>query len=111
LALQSSSDSEVVVGDFNLLPDTESVGMFAKHGFSNLISEYDIPTTRTEVTWQKYPQHQRQYFADYAFVRGRDERYSFMVDDVIVSDHLPMIVGLNSEVSLAPDRHEELVLF
>lgn len=109
-ALQDSADTEVIVGDFNLLPHTESVKMFTNHGFRNLIHEYEIPSTRNELAWRKYPEHMRQYFADYAFVRGGGASYDFMVDDVVVSDHLPMIVGINSRAILAPDSREALAL-
>ncbi len=82
----------VIVGDFNLLPNTLSIEMFAQNGYKNLIDEFNIPTTRNEIAWRKYPNN-KQLFADYAFVQDDDSlRYDFAVEDVDVSDHLPLLL-------------------
>lgn len=93
LAAQTSVD--LVIGDFNLLPETESVAIFERAGFRNLIKDFNIPTTRNEAAWQQYPDN-KQLFADYAFTRHSDEvGVEFAVDDIVVSDHLPLRVKLS----------------
>lgn len=80
---------QVLIGDFNLLPEAQSVREFAANGYRDLIDEYKIPTTRNERAWKRYPDSP-QLYADYAFVRGDSMRCDFAVDDVMVSDHLPL---------------------
>ena len=94
-AARGSDDIQVIAGDFNLSPETESVKMFEQNGYHDLIKEFQIPTTRNEIAWQKHPPHMKQLFADYAFVRGKGMRYNFEVEDVIVSDHLPMTIQIS----------------
>ncbi|MGH7218559.1 MAG: endonuclease/exonuclease/phosphatase family protein [Candidatus Microsaccharimonas sp.] len=89
--------THVFIGDFNLLPETESVQVFSKQGFDDLIQRFHVPTTRNSVAWDKYPDN-KQLYADYAFVRSDTAiEYDFIVDDTIVSDHLPLrlILRLN----------------
>lgn len=42
---------KIIGGDFNLEKDTESVKMFEKNGYRNLIEEYKIKTTRNHFCW------------------------------------------------------------
>lgn len=82
--------THVFIGDFNLLPETESVQVFSKQGFDDLIQRFAIPTTRNAIAWDKYP-HTKQLYADYAFVRSDTATtYDFTVDSDVVSDHLPL---------------------
>lgn len=100
-----SPSTEIIAGDFNLLPETASVRMFAERGLRDLIAEFDIPTTRNDIVWDKFPADMKQLHADYAFVYGDDVEYDFCVEDVRVSDHLPLVV----ELSLAPRQAVESV--
>lgn len=75
-------DGEVVLcGDFNLLPDTESLKMFEDYGLKNLIKEYGITSTRTSY----YTKPLR--FADYVFVSQGLDVKDFKVLPEEVSDH------------------------
>lgn len=76
----------VLVGDFNLWPDTESVRMIERAGFRNLIREYGITSTRTELFPKEFVP-----FADYAFTKGV-EITDFQVLPDVVSDHNPLLV-------------------
>lgn len=87
--LADKKGQKIIMGDFNLNPDTESVLMFERAGFRNLIREYDIDTTRNEVAWAKHPED-KQLFADYAFVSPEVTIKSFQVPKNEASDHLPM---------------------
>jgi endonuclease/exonuclease/phosphatase family metal-dependent hydrolase len=82
---------KVIGGDFNLRPDTESVRMFGRNGYRNLIDEYRVKTTRNRLSWNAHP-GSMQYFADYVFVGGGAEIRGFSVPELEISDHLPMIV-------------------
>ena len=88
----TSNGTSVFIGDFNLLPGTESVDMFVKSGYRNLINEYNIATTRNEIAWRRYPEN-KQLYADYAFIRGGSGVvYDFTVEPIDVSDHLPLLL-------------------
>ena len=82
----------VLVGDFNLLPDTESVRLLGE-GRRNLVLEHAIPTTRSRLN-PYYGTPQEQPHANYAIVSPEIEVVQFSVPDVEVSDHLPMLLEL-----------------
>lgn len=87
----------VVMGDFNLLPEAESVRRFSKAGFVDLVKEYSIPTTRGSLCKQLHPEFSRppytvQEYADYTFISPGLVVESFGVPDLPISDHLPMIL-------------------
>lgn len=90
---RSRSGPVIIVGDFNLFPDTESIEMFERAGYRNLIKEYNIPTTRNRLAWERYPGNPH-YFADYVFVSPEVEIVSFEVINNEVSDHLPMVLEI-----------------
>ena len=93
-SILTGHSASIFIGDFNLLPETESVDIFRQRGYHDLIKEFEIPTTRNEVVWKRWPDN-KQLFADYAFVRGSEDlEYAFTVDDVILSDHLPLELSL-----------------
>ncbi len=78
-----------LLGDFNLMPHTESIHLLEVR-FRNLISEYNIRTTRN-----KYCTKTADLFADYAFVsEGIDvDNFSVLSDEV--SDHAPLLLSIN----------------
>lgn len=84
----------VICGDFNLLPDTESVGMFAANGYQDLIEDYAIATTRNHLAWDRFPDS-KQLYADYAFASPELKVNSFEVPDSQASDHLPLEIDIN----------------
>ena len=78
----------VLCGDFNLLPDTESLRKFENAGLRNLIREFGVTSTRTSF----YTKPQK--FADYAFISGRVPLKNFKVLPDEVSDHAPLFIEL-----------------
>lgn len=83
---------KVFMGDFNLEKDTESVTMFEKDGFRNLIRDFDIKTTRNTHAWSKgWPT--LQYYADYTFVKGVPVMH-FEIPPEEVSDHQAMLLEI-----------------
>lgn len=90
--LARKKGEKILGGDFNLLPDTESIHMIERMGMRNLITEYGITTTRNAFSYGQYSEHDRQYFADYAFVSPGVPVQSFVVPHIEVSDHLPLIL-------------------
>jgi len=95
------SGPKIIGGDFNLMPDTESIAMFEKAGYRNLIKEYKIKSTRNHFSWEQAERQSkeegikffgRQYFADYVFVSPGIKVKSFGVPNIEVSDHLPQIL-------------------
>ena len=89
--LNQQTGSKILCGDFNLLPDTESIKMIEKSGMRNLIGEFNIKTTRSASNFKKYPDSP-QYFADYMFVSPELNIKKFSVPQLEISDHLPMIL-------------------
>lgn len=90
------SGEKIICGDFNLLPETESVKMFERAGYTNLIKYFGIATTRGKLCKILHPEFtNRQEFADYVFASAGVSAKSFSVPDVPISDHLPMILNFD----------------
>jgi endonuclease/exonuclease/phosphatase family metal-dependent hydrolase len=83
---------KIIGGDFNLDKNTESVKMFEKNGYRNLIEEYKIETTRNHLCWDVW--HNVQLWADFLFVSPEVKVKSFEVPKNEVSDHLPQVVEI-----------------
>ncbi len=80
---------KILVGDFNLLPDTESIRRI-DGTVLDLIKKYDIKTTRSVLAAPSKGKH-----ADYAFVSRDVKVNSFEVLQVAVSDHLPLYLDFS----------------
>ena len=93
--LDDHQGPKVLIGDFNLLPATESVRVL-EAGLRNLVTERSIPTTRSRLN-PYFGTAQEQPHADYAFVSPGLAVEEFIVPDVQVSDHLPMILTVRLE--------------
>lgn len=78
-------DGEIVLGgDFNLLPETESMKMLEGFGLKNLIKEFGVNSTRT-------PRYKKDVkFADYILVSDGIKVNDFKVLEDDVSDHSPL---------------------
>lgn len=81
----------IIGGDFNLDLNTESVKMFERNGYKNLIREYKIKTTRNHLIWDKYPDSPQMY-ADHLFVNDAILIDQFIVPKLEISDHEPMVL-------------------
>ena len=79
--LESLSNDFILCGDFNLLPNTESIAILERVGLKNLIKEYGVTSTRTSF-YNKPDKH-----ADYIFVSKGVEVKDFRVLPEEVSDH------------------------
>jgi endonuclease/exonuclease/phosphatase family metal-dependent hydrolase len=75
-------------GDFNLLPETESINILENAGLRNLVSEYDITSTRTSF----YTKPDK--FADYIFTTPGITVKDFKVLPDEVSDHAALYVEI-----------------
>lgn len=78
--VRGRSEQVIVLGDFNLNPDTESLAI-AGEGMRNLVQEFGITSTRTSF----YDKENK--FADYALVSPEVEVVDFKVLPDEVSDH------------------------
>ena len=88
-ALQEKG-SVIICGDFNVLPETESITMF-NGSFTELVKKFGITTTRGKISpWHGTPNE--MVFSDYVFASPDIEIMSFNVPDPEISDHLPLIV-------------------
>jgi endonuclease/exonuclease/phosphatase family metal-dependent hydrolase len=91
--LQDKKTPHIIGGDFNLDPHTESIKLFEKAGYKNLIADYKIDTTRNPLAWASWPDN-IQLFADYAFVSSEIDIKQFSVPKNEVSDHLPLVLEI-----------------
>jgi len=78
----------IIVGDFNLLPDTKSIGVLDKE-FRNLIKEFKIKFTRPVVDHLK---DTGKNVVDYIFVNDKIKVNDFKVIETEISDHYPLIL-------------------
>lgn len=76
----------VLCGDFNLLPDTESIRKFEDAGLRNLVREFGVMSTRTSF----YTKPGK--FADYVFISSDVDLKEFKVLSDEVSDHAPLLI-------------------
>jgi len=88
--IEKSPDPTILAGDFNLLPYTQSIGMFEENGFKNLIKDFKIEGTRSKLS-RFYGTLDEQKFADYIFTKGI-KVLDFKVLQNQVSDHLPLVL-------------------
>lgn len=88
--LNTQLGEKIIVGDFNLARDTESIRILSSN-MRNLIEEFKVETTRSLF----YPKRSFDKFADYAFVSPDLKLLNFDVPGVEVSDHLPMVLEFN----------------
>lgn len=94
--LDGKDGPRIIGGDFNLLLETESVTLFERAGYKNLIRDWGIKTTRNQISWDMWPDLPKQFWADFVFVSPEVEVKSFQVpEDDRSSDHLPMILELD----------------
>ena len=82
--LKGISNPHMLCGDFNLLPDTQSLKKLESLGLRNLIKEFGITSTRSS----HYKKPAR--FADYTLVSDGIKVNDFKVLPDEVSDHLAM---------------------
>ena len=75
---------QILCGDFNLIPETESIKRIEQAGFINLVKEYHIMSTRTP-HYAKEIKH-----ADYIFEEPGITVHSFKTMSDVVSDHAPL---------------------
>lgn len=86
----NSKKRAIIVGDFNLLPETESLKILGEN-MKNLIAEYKILRTRSKLS-PYFGKPDFQEFADYILVTPDVLVNNFKVPEVKISDHLPMIL-------------------
>ena len=85
---------KILCGDFNLMPNTESIKMIERASMKNLIKLYKIKNTRNSISWKRYGN--KQHFADFTFVSKDINVKDFKVPYTLASDHLPMILDFTS---------------
>lgn len=88
--IDNKKGAKILVGDFNLLPNNQSIKIHEEN-MRNLIKEFNIEKTRSSLS-PYFGEPDFQKYADYTFVSEGVEVKSFQVPDVEISDHLPMIL-------------------
>lgn len=92
--LNREKSEKILGGDFNLMPDTESIRMIERAGMRSMIKEFNIRTTRSILSYARYPETDRQHFSDYVFVSPGVGVSDFRAPQISISDHLPMVLGI-----------------
>ena len=87
--LNGLGEPKILVGDFNLNPDTNAIAELEKL-MRNLIKENNIKATRSDL----YEEKEIMPFADYAFVSKDIDVKDFRVLQDEVSDHLPLLLEI-----------------
>jgi len=90
LALESTEGEHLLCGDFNLLPDTESVRILAE-GMHNPVVERGVTSTRTPL-YRHYQNPDEPNFADYVFASKGLEIRRFEVLPDVASDHAALLI-------------------
>lgn len=88
--IDNEAGAKILVGDFNLLPETQSIKIF-EQDMKNLIKAFEIQRTRSKES-PFFGKSNFQKFADYTFVSTDIRVENFQVPRVEISDHLPMIL-------------------
>jgi endonuclease/exonuclease/phosphatase family metal-dependent hydrolase len=88
--MKKISGPKIICGDFNILPDTESVAIL-ENGMRNLVKEFAIESTRTPL-YRHYNNPDEPNFADYVFVSPDVNVMKFTVLPDVVSDHSPLLL-------------------
>lgn len=83
--LDSKNNKKILCGDFNLIPNGESMRIL-NQGMVNLVKEYNIQSTRSSYYKKDIK------FADYVLVSPNIEVSDFAVLQDEVSDHLPLFL-------------------
>ena len=81
----------IIVGDFNLLPETKSIEILDKE-FKNLIKEYKIQSTRPNFDDGT---DQGNNVVDFIFVNDKIKVNNFEVININISDHLPLLLDFD----------------
>ncbi len=89
--LSRTAGRKVLVGDFNLSPETKSIAMIEDSGMLNLIKKNNVQSTRSSL----YARLSKSKFADYAFVSNEIKVDEFRVLQNEVSDHLPLYLNFS----------------
>ncbi|MEX2014131.1 MAG: endonuclease/exonuclease/phosphatase family protein [Parcubacteria group bacterium] len=79
----------ILCGDFNLLPDTESIAILERAGLKNLIKDYGVTSTRNSFYNKTEEKH-----ADYIFVSEVIDVKDFKVLPEEVSDHSALLLEI-----------------
>jgi endonuclease/exonuclease/phosphatase family metal-dependent hydrolase len=91
-SLKKHAGPIVLCGDFNLLPETESLAILSQ-GMRELVTEMKVPKTRTSL-YRHYDNPDEPNFADYMLTTPDLEVKRFEVLPDIVSDHSPLLLEI-----------------
>lgn len=87
--VSGAADLRVICGDFNVEPGSETLGILAEAGFSELVTGRGFEGTRSS----HYKKPGR--FADYMLIDREEAVRSFdVISDPEVSDHCPLVLEL-----------------
>lgn len=87
--LDSRIEQKVLIGDFNMRPEIESMDIL-RAGMRDMIAEKGITSTRSSL----YDKPEAILYSDYALVSKDSEVVDFTVLQDVVSDHLPLLLEL-----------------
>ncbi len=87
--LETIKGPKILCGDFNLLPDTQSLKMLEGHGMRNLIKEFGVTNIRTPLYTRGATSG---LYADYILVSPEIQVNDFKILPDVVSDHAPLFL-------------------
>ncbi len=94
--LSKEEGEKILGGDFNLMPQTESIGMIEASGMADLIKNFKISSTRSDISYEAYSSSEiQQHFADFVFTSRGIAVKGFEAPRLNISDHLPLILDFD----------------
>ena len=93
--LNQYQGSKIICGDFNLLPETESLRIL-EEGMRNLVKDYQVQSTRTPL-YRHFHNPAEPNFADYILVSPEIVPKKFEVLPDIASDHAALFLEFELE--------------
>ncbi|MFA6364864.1 MAG: endonuclease/exonuclease/phosphatase family protein [Candidatus Paceibacterota bacterium] len=89
--LLKASAPVILCGDLNLFSNTESIKALGKN-MKNLTEEFSILTTRSAIAREQFSaQIDKDTISDYVFMSPDIKVQSFIVPEMEISDHLPLV--------------------
>lgn len=88
------SGLHILGGDFNFIPNTKSYQILVEQGYRELVNEYKIPTTRNHLYFDN--RTETHMFSDYIFTSPDVKVRELIVPNILVSDHLPLILEIET---------------
>jgi endonuclease/exonuclease/phosphatase family metal-dependent hydrolase len=91
---QSLNSPIIICGDFNLVPESESIQLLDRH-FTNLVAKSGAMSTYSTINWNNKTHKWDELVCDYIFTSPDIKINKFEISEEIVSDHKALILDFD----------------